>query len=198
VGAVTKNSTCTFEDFSVLVGDGRKADLIDGVIYIASPENTHANDLLLWLAALMRLFAEARDLGKVLGSRVALRLSDRNDPEPDILFVRKARQHLIKRNYIAGAADLAMEIVSPESDERDYCAKRLQYQKAGVLEYWIIDEPRQRITLLRLGADGKYREIRARKGVLHSQVLTGFWIRTEWLWRKPLPKTMVILNDLLA
>ena len=40
----------TFEEFCVLVNEDQKADLIDGVIYMASPENIEANDIFLWLA----------------------------------------------------------------------------------------------------------------------------------------------------
>src|SRR5204862_4977494 len=96
----TRAGPCTFEDFCFLVKEGQKADLIDGVIYMASPENTDANDLFCWLLTLMRLFARAKKLGKVFGSRVALRLDNKNGPEPDILFMRAGRLHLIKRGHI--------------------------------------------------------------------------------------------------
>ena len=35
----TKTDQVTFEEFCEIVKDGEKADLIDGVIYMASPEN---------------------------------------------------------------------------------------------------------------------------------------------------------------
>jgi hypothetical protein len=39
----------TFSDFLVLVNDGAKADLLDGIIYMASPESTDENELGSWL-----------------------------------------------------------------------------------------------------------------------------------------------------
>src|SRR5208337_56801 len=63
----------TFNEFCFLVKDGEKADLIDGVIYMASPENTDANDLFEWLNSLLYSFVHRRKLGKVYGSRVAFR-----------------------------------------------------------------------------------------------------------------------------
>jgi Uma2 family endonuclease len=194
----TKAGPYTFEDFCVLVKDGDKADLIDGVIYMASPENWDAHQLYLWLSVIMDLFVEATDAGNVFGSRVALRLGDRNGPEPDVGFIRKARRHLIRKGYIAGPADLAMEIVSPESIERDYHQKRRQYQEAGIPEYWIVDPLKEKVTLLSLGRDGKYREVRPRQGELHSRVLPGFWLRPDWLWQKPRPKKTTVLQQLLA
>jgi hypothetical protein len=35
-----RKGDCAFEEFLVLVEDGQKADLLDGVIYMASPDNT--------------------------------------------------------------------------------------------------------------------------------------------------------------
>lgn len=43
----TRIGCYTFEDFCALIPTGQKADLIDGVIYMASPDNTDA--LFMWL-----------------------------------------------------------------------------------------------------------------------------------------------------
>src|SRR5437879_3999630 len=102
MSVITKVSPRTFEEFCFLVKDGQKADLIDGVIYMASPDNTDANSLCVWLVGLVNLFVEIKDLGKVFVSRVAFRLNDNNGPEPDIAFVRKNRLNLIKRGHVAG------------------------------------------------------------------------------------------------
>ena len=187
-----------FDDFCALVKDGQKADLIDGVIYMASPDNTEANDLNAWLVMVVRGYARRKKLGNVYCSRVALRLNKRNSPEPDLLFVKRERQHLVKRGYIDGPADLVMEIVSPDSIERDYIKKRRQYQRFGVPEYWIIDPLRRRVVFLRLEADGKYRAARAVKGVLSSDVLPGFRLRAAQLWRRPLPDELNVLAELFG
>jgi Uma2 family endonuclease len=188
----------TFEDFCRTIREDQKADLIDGVIYMASPENTDANRLYGWLFIVMGLFLEARALGEVFGSRVALRLDDRNGPEPDLAVVLAKNLHRVKRGHIAGPCDLAMEIISPDSVERDYFDKRELYQQAGVPEYWIVDEEEQKVMLLLLDAKGKYREVRPRKGALHSAVLPGFWLRPEWLWQYPRPNKTEVLSVILG
>src|SRR5262249_44191987 len=119
----------TVEDFCQLVREDQKADLIDGVIYMASPDNTDANEVFMWFGGLMDLFVEERDLGQVYGSRVAFQLDRTNCPEPDIGFIQKSRQHLVERGRVKGPPDLAVEIVSPESVERDYKTKRSQNEK---------------------------------------------------------------------
>jgi Uma2 family endonuclease len=197
MGTATNAEAYTFEDFCLLIKDGEKGDLIDGVIYMSSPENTDTNDLFVWLLRLLGDFVEERELGKVFGSRVAFRLGEPQGPEPDIAFVRKERLHLVKRGFVEGPPDLAIEIVSPDSIERDYVRKREQYRQAGVPEYWIVDEMEQRIALLKRGASGAYRETKPRKGMLHSKVLTGFWLRPEWLWQEPRPKKNKVLAEIL-
>ncbi len=184
----------TFEEFCRTVREDQKADLLDGVIYLASPETTVTNDLFCWLFTLIGGFAEEKDLGKVFGQRVALRLNDHNGPEPDIAFIKKENSRRIQRGHIRGPADIAIEIVTPDSVERDYEKKRQKYEEAGVTEYWIVDEELERITLLRLGANGKYREVKARSGEFRSEVLPGFRLRAEWVFGQPRASTMDILN----
>lgn len=188
----------TFEEFCSLVREDQKADLIDGVIYMASPESIEANALFVWLLRLLGDFVEERDLGFIFGSRVAFRLDDTNGPEPDIAFVSKAHAHRIERGRVVGPPDLALEIVSLESIDRDYQKKRLLYQRAGVPEYWIVDDVQGTVTVFRLTPRGRYREVRPKKGELRSEALPGFWLRPEWLWQEPRPRKSAILAQLLA
>src|SRR5205809_264417 len=99
---------------------------------------------------------------------------------------------LVQEDQKADLINGIIYIVSPDSVERDYVLKRAKYEQARVREYWIIDEFEQKVILLRLGTDGKYRGIRARRGELRSQVLHGFWLRPEWLWQRPLPMKLDI------
>ena len=138
----------------------------------------------------MCLFHEylvTHDLGKVYGSRVAMKLDEKNSPEPDLAVVRKERLHFVESGHILGPADLCIEIVSPESVQRDYEKKRKLYEQFGVKEYWIVDEDLQVITLLSLGAKG-YREVKLRKRMLASSVLPGFCIDPQWVWSNPRPR----------
>jgi Uma2 family endonuclease len=187
----------TFDEFCEVVEDGQKADLIDGKIFMASPDNTDASELNGWLLVLFVVFVQRRNLGKVYASRVAFRLDKFSGPEPDIGFVKKSRLRRVKRGFIAGPPDLALEIVSPDSVKRDYIDKRRKYEKAGVPEYWIIDEMKQKLTLLRLDKDGYYKEVSPRNGIFRSKVVKGFWLRESWLWTRPLPDALETIDLLL-
>lgn len=187
----------TFEDFCALIEENQKADLINGVIYMASPENTEANELVGWLFTVLSIYTRKKRLGKVYVSRVALWLAEKSGPEPDIAFVRNEHLDRVERGHVNGPADLAVEVVSPDSIERDYYLKRELYQEYGIPEYWIIDEMDQSVTLLRLKR-GKYRQVKPRKGELHSEVLTEFWLRSEWLWQRPFRDEIDTLQEILA
>src|SRR5260370_34285130 len=89
----------TFEDFGIIVPDGQKADLIDGVIYMASPDNWETGNLFVLLMRLMSDYAEAHALGVVVGPRIAFRLDDRGGPYADVAFVLKEREHLSREEY---------------------------------------------------------------------------------------------------
>jgi Uma2 family endonuclease len=84
MSAIKKTALYSFDEFCAVIGDDQKADLIDGVIYVASPDNTDANELNGWLAALMHSYVRELDLGKIYISRVAYRLDRWNGPEPDL------------------------------------------------------------------------------------------------------------------
>jgi hypothetical protein len=61
-----------------------------------------------------------------------------------------------------------------------------------------VDEMKQRVTCLRLDAHGKYQVVRPVRGELHSDVISGFWLRPEWLWQTPLPGILDVFQMISA
>ena len=192
----TPTGEATFEDFTALVHDGQKADLINGVIYMASPESVEHNDLVSWFDGVLRVFLEDRRLGRVTVNRVAYRLTERDAPEPDIAIVRAERQAIMKSGHVAGAPDLAIEIVSPDSIHRDYEEKRRQYDEAGVKEYWIIDPLDCSATFMVRGPSGLV-GVHIENNIFRSQAVPGFWIDVRWLWERPLPFVLPTIQTIL-
>src|SRR5262245_42981402 len=129
----------SFGDFLELVEEHVKADLIDGNIYMASPESFDHNKVVGFLYRLVELYVEHFELGEVVVNKVAFRLAEKTGPEPDVAFVHRNRVAVIKHGYVDGPPDFAIEVVSPDSVDRDYELKREAYENAGVQEYWIID-----------------------------------------------------------
>ena len=95
-----------------------------------------------------------------------------------------------------GSPDLVVEIVCPDSVERDWQIKYLEYQAAHIPEYWVINPGYQRVQAYHLTEDGTYRPLAVDDGWLRSQLLPGFALRPEWLWQDPPPATLAIAREL--
>jgi Uma2 family endonuclease len=192
------NDLVTVEEFACLVPDGQKADLIDGVIYMASPD-TRRNDRLAGLIKfLLQGYASAKGLGEVYGSRFAFELNEFRAPEPEVAFVSTQRLPLVGEKRMVGGPDIAVEIVSRDSRQRDYGEKKQLYSEAGVSEYWIVDPLQRRGEFYRLNA-GRYELVPLEHNrIFRSIVLDGFWLDVEWLLAEPLPNEYEKLQEILA
>ncbi len=193
----TRSGPYAFADFLELIQEDQKADLIDGVIYVAPPESIDHNDMVFWLGTVLGLFIEERRLGHMTINKVAYRLSAKTAPEPDLAFVCTQRLGILKSGYVDGAPDLAIEFVSPDSVERDYHDKRRLYEAAGVAEYWIIDADETRATFLVRGPSG-FVEAALDETIFRSGAIPGFTIDTPLLWQRPLPATLPIVQAMLC
>ena len=93
-------------------------------------------------------------MGHVFFAPTDVVLSDANVVQPDLLFVSRECEHIITRANIQGAPDLAVEIRSPSTAERDLTVKRRLYAEHGVREYWLVDPDAMTLTVLLLGERG--------------------------------------------
>ena len=177
--------------------DEVRAEWVDGEVTLMPPENADHSDREGLLAAVVRLFIEDRDLGRVFANGLYVRLpGQRRRRVPDLLFVAAARSHLIRGAVVHGPPDLIVEIVSPSSVDRDWVDKRAEYEAGGVREYWIVDQQNGAFVMYVLHG-GKYRKRRPdAEGRVYSKVLKGLYVRPEWLWRATLPKVAAILDEL--
>jgi len=189
----------TVEEFYRLVPDGQKADLLEGVIYLASPDTRRHDELGGFIKFLLQGYARQKDLGRVFGSRFAFILNEFYAPEPDVAFVRRERLRLVQEKGMNGGPDIAVEIVSRDSQQRDYEEKRRAYRNAGVPEYWLMDPLQQRMEFYRLVPGGRYELVPLEHNrIFRSAVLEGFWIDVEWLLTDPLPNEWEKLQEILA
>src|SRR6185295_10363522 len=71
----------------------------------------------------------------------------------------KERSSIMKGTNVAGAPDLAVEVISESSRKRDEVIKRRAYEEFGVGEYWIVDPVLESIKVHRRNAAGKYERV---------------------------------------
>lgn len=184
----------TYEEF-LEWNDGMFAEWVDGeVVYMAAASYAHS-DISSFLTSLLRLHADRYRLGRVLVAPYQMRLRNvRRGREPDIFFVANSNLANVTHDYLDGPADLAIEVVSPESVQRDYGDKFREYEREGVREYWIIDPMAQRAQFHIL-ADTQFRPAPVDvAGIYDSVILSGFWLNVNWLWQEPLPLLPDVLN----
>jgi Uma2 family endonuclease len=160
---ITKPRFQTFAEYLQYDDNSEKlCELFNGELVEMPPESGFnfeiANFLFLKFALLLG-YRRVRGHG--------LELEVRGEPKnryPDLTIIREEHiQLLSKRNTILLSMSpplLVIEVVSPGEiqRDRDYIAKKLQYQDCSIPEYWIVDPQTQTILVLELTGD-TYREI---------------------------------------
>lgn len=130
----------TYDDFLALPDDGKRYEIIGGVLYIANaPSYDHQYVSMMLSRALINHVVE-RGLGIVLAAPFEVHLAEDTRPvQPDLLFIAATRQPQAGAKFFEGAPDLIVEVLSPSSLRVDRVIKFAAYEKAGVNEYWIAD-----------------------------------------------------------
>ena len=193
----TTPAKMTYEEFLAQADEDVPAEWVDGEVILMSPASSKHQDLADFLTALLRLFVEAHQLGFVLSAPFQMKLATRpSGREPDVLFVSSDRLDRLKEMYLDGPADLAVEVVSADSQARDRVDKFYEYEQGGVREYWLIDPVRKEAEFYLLGDDNVYhRAAVTADGEFHSAVLEGLRLKVAWLWQEPLPPLLTVLKE---
>ncbi len=186
----------SYEDFLEWNGDKGWFEWVNGEVFKMSSPSVLHQEIVGFLFLIMSSFIEANKLGKVFVSPIQMKLKKHKaGRQPDIMFVSKENLGKLKKNYLDGAADLVIEIISPESRARDRGEKFYEYEAANVREYWLIDTERKQAEFYTLGEDGYFNFEVAEDGVFKSKVLDGLFIKIEWLWQENLPNLMDVLKE---
>jgi Uma2 family endonuclease len=115
---------------------------------------------------------------------------------PDLFVLKEENRSRLTPSALNGPADLAIEIISKDSGARDWRDKYLEYEAAGVAEYWVIDPVLQVFECYTLGSDRRFGRIEIKADTMSSVVLPGLFIRPSWLWQKPLPPVTPLLREM--
>lgn len=184
------------EEFLDFCDEDTKAEFVDGEVIVHSPASIKHVNIQMFVSWLVKLFVAKGRVGQVFGENFQVQLRPGLRRVPDLIFVSKDNNVTITNTEIQGAPDLVLEIVSPDSVDRDWRDKFHEYERAGVKEYWIIDPNNQRFEIYCLSDQGKYQAQRPEKGLLKSQILPGFWLKKDWLWQEPLPNVLEAAKEL--
>ena len=153
----------TVDEYLALVTDGL-VEYVDGCLeFPPMPTKTHAR-VLRFLCNLLQAFVDARRLGETFSAGYPVKIREDRFREPDVVCVLNRNKARAGERFTE-AADLVVEVVSPDRPSRDLIEKRSEYAAAGIPEYWIADPRDKSLTVLALdpGASeyreaGRYRE----------------------------------------
>lgn len=181
--------------------DIKKAELIEGVVYVSSPisydkrADPHFN-IITWLGVY-----RAATPGVKGGDNATLRLDLENEPQPDALLRLEptlgGKSVVTDDDYLEGAPELIVEIAA-SSASYDLHDKRRAYARNGVQEYLVIQTYEQRLDWFALHDDG-YRLLQPdEQGILRSQVFPGLWLQPAAFLSGDLAALLAVLQEGLA
>jgi Uma2 family endonuclease len=145
-----------FLDLCAQAPEGVRYEAVDGrAVVVPSPHARHQSAVF----ELGRVLADAAPHLRVLPAPldwVLWRLPSLSVRQPDLVVVTPDQ---IRAPRLTQPPVLVVEVLSPESVERDTVTKRREYARAGAQHYWIVDPTVPQIVVLRLDADDAYREV---------------------------------------
>jgi Uma2 family endonuclease len=179
----------------------KKAELIEGVVYVPSPvrHRYHGHQhshLIGWLVQY-----EANTPGVEASDNVTVRLDLDNEPQPDVLlFIDPAcggQARIDADGYIENAPELVAEVAS-SSASYDLHAKFRVYRRNGVREYIVWRVLEQEIDWFVLRA-GQYERLSLdAEGLYRSEVFPGLWLDPAALLRGDLATVLAVVQRGLA
>lgn len=168
---------------------------VEGTVIKLSPVHLSHEKLVAFLRVLLAVYFELRPVGTVISQPFVMRLPafPKRRREPDLMVVLHSNPGTLTNTFMDGPADLVIEIVSPDSAERDHGEKFIEYEKGGVGEYWIIDPLRTEPRFYRLDERGLYmRQNEDADGNYRTSILPGLVLHVPTLWHPHLPGPLAI------
>ena len=176
----------------------KKAELIEGIVYVASPlrfrshGKPHGN-LIGWLWTY-----KVSTPGVELGDNVTVRLDLDNEPQPDVVLIVDeqlgGQAHISDDDYIQGAPELVAEVAASSAANDLYDKKRV-YRRNGVKEYlvWQIFDHKLDWFFLE---NGEYISlVPDANGIIKSRVYPGLWLDVAALLTGEMTQVLAVLHQ---
>lgn len=142
----------TYEDLLDLPDDGRRYEIIDGMLYeIPGATSAHAFTIVNIILLLHPLLASIG--GRIVTAPLDVFFAGANPVQPDILVLLPGGRAQVVPRGIEGPPDILIEVLSPANRNHDVLTKRALYGRAGVREYWIVDPETRTVEILTLDRD---------------------------------------------
>lgn len=172
-----------------------RAELIGGIVYVASPLKRRHGTNHLPLGTLLFTY-EAHTPGVESGDNATILLGEEGEPQPD-LFLRilpecGGQSQTSEDDFVLGAPELIAEIAY-SSRSIDLHRKREDYARYGVCEYLVLCLREHRLRWFDLRSD---RELEpGADGLYRLQVFPGLWIDAEAVLAKDHARMLAVLQQ---
>ena len=175
----------------------KKAELIEGVVYVASPVRMAHGRLHAQILGRLMVYSAATP-GVDLADNATVRLDINNEPQPNALLRLEpelgGNSYISEDDYVEGAPELIAEIAA-SSASYDLNDKLNAYRRNGVQEYivWQIYENRLDWFSLK---EGKYVNLQPdATGVIRSHIFPGLWLSFTALLNGNLAEVLAVLQQ---
>jgi Uma2 family endonuclease len=178
--------------------DDFKAELIGGIVYVASPVKARHADNQLPLGTVLILY-ESATMGVRASDNASLILGPLSEPQPDlhlrILSEYGGQCQLRDDGFIEGAPEWVCEI-SDSTRSADLYGKMRDYAEAGVCEYLVFNLRENRVHWFELKND---QELSVEsEGVIRSLTFPGLWIDVSALLARDLNRLIATAQQGLS
>jgi hypothetical protein len=179
----------------------RKAELIEGVVFMPSPTRCERHgspnqDLSGWMVAYRAATPGVRG-----ASNATVRLDLDNEPQPDdLLYIDPARggqAQISPDDYIEGAPEQVAEVAA-SSASIDLNLKFQVYRRNGVREYIVWRVLERAIDWFVLRGKEYERLVPDAAGILKSEIFPGLWLDPEAMVRGDIARVLQVLQQGIA
>ncbi|MBW4614759.1 MAG: Uma2 family endonuclease [Desmonostoc vinosum HA7617-LM4] len=189
---------CEFERRYTAMPHLKKAELIEGIVYVASPLrfNSHGKphgNLIVWLGTY-----KVSTPGVELGDNATVRLDLDNEPQPDVVLLIDenlgGQARISEDDYIAGAPELVAEVAA-SSAAIDLYDKKKAYRRNGVQEYIVWQSLENQLAWFSL-QNGEYVSLQpSANGVIKSRIFPGLWLNVQALLQGEMAEVLAVLQQ---
>jgi len=188
-------SRAEFERRYAAMPQVKKAELIEGVVYMASPLRLKSHGephgfLATWLGTY-----QAFTPGVVVGLEPTVRLDLENEPQPDAVLLVPGRQATIGADdYIEGAPELVVEVAA-SSAAIDLHDKKRAYRRNQVQEYIVWRTLERQLDWFVLEADDYQAQQLDDQGIVRSRIFPGLWLAVSALLAGDMTTVLTVLQQ---
>lgn len=181
-----KNPKIWTDDELMSLPDGNRYELINGeLVDMGNSGALHGYVCSILVMALMN-YILPRKLGIILDSSTAFTMQNGNKRSPDISFVSKANLQGFEQlpdGFLAGAPDLAIEVLSPNNTIAEIHQKLVEYFENGSRLVWVINL-KQHYVLVYRSAQEPDRLLKQSDMLDGEDVIAGFTMPLSELFQK--------------